>query len=150
MRKITITLLVLAASIFNGFAQGKEIKPKNNNERCVIGFYDAGLNRKDFTAAARYIGATYIQHNPKAADGPQGFRQFLEFLKINFPKSHWQFTQIFSDGNYVILHVHERLAPDDAGSAVIDIFRLDSGKIVEHWDVVQSIPAQAANKNTMF
>jgi len=50
----------------------------------------------------------------------------------------------------VILHIEAVRKPGERGSAIVDIFRLEQGKIVEHWDVIQDIPAQAANPNTMF
>jgi predicted SnoaL-like aldol condensation-catalyzing enzyme len=54
------------------------------------------------------------------------------------------------DGDFVILHVHSVREPGERGSAIIDIFKLESGKIVEHWDVIQPIPEKPANPNTMF
>lgn len=55
-----------------------------------------------------------------------------------------------ADGDLVWLHVHATNGADDRGEAVIDIFRVKDGKIVEHWDVIQPVPKEAANKNTMF
>jgi predicted SnoaL-like aldol condensation-catalyzing enzyme len=57
---------------------------------------------------------------------------------------------VFADGDYVILHVHNVPAAGARGNAIVDIFRLENGKVVEHWDVRQEIPEQAANSNTMF
>ncbi len=61
-----------------------------------------------------------------------------------------EIKRAFSDGDIVILHCHWMRSPGDRGDAVVDFFRVKDGKVVEHWDVIQSIPATAANTNTMF
>ncbi|CAG9263339.1 hypothetical protein BDI4_740030 [Burkholderia diffusa] len=108
------------------------------------------LNEKDADAALAYVGDRYVQHNPNAADGRDGFRQFVAFLRDKYPRSHSEIKRSFVDGDYVILHVHAVREPGTRGSAIMDIFRLEHGKIVEHWDVNQPVPEQAANGNTMF
>src|SRR5258708_37939737 len=76
------------------------------NKKTVLEFYEKALNQKDFEAAARYFGTRYTQHNPNAADGPEGFRAFLRFLREKFPNSKSEIKRVFADGDYVILHVH--------------------------------------------
>ena len=120
------------------------------NRQAVLAFYEKGLNQKDADAALKYIGNRYVQHNPNAADGPEGFRQFIAFLREKYPQSHSEIRKSFVDGDFVILHVHAVREPGTRGSAIIDIFKLEGGKIVEHWDVNQPIPEAAANPNTMF
>ena len=120
------------------------------NRKAVLAFYEKGLNQKDADAALAYVGNEYIQHNPGAADGREGFRQFIAFLKDKYPQSHSEIRQSFTDGNYVILHVHAVREPGTRGNAIIDIFRLDHGKIVEHWDVTQAIPEKTVSGNPMF
>ena len=105
---------------------------------------------KDFAAAQKYIGSRYTQHNPAAPDGPEGFKKFIDFLRDKYPASHSDIRHAFADGDYVILHVHAVREPNTAGSAIVDIFKLEDGKIVEHWDVIQPIPEKAANGNGMF
>ena len=61
-----------------------------------------------------------------------------------------EIKRAFVDGDYVILHSHARLSDEDRGTAVIDIFRVEDGRVVEHWDVLQAIPAESRNDNTMF
>ncbi|WP_407165619.1 nuclear transport factor 2 family protein [Bradyrhizobium sp. ORS 111] len=120
------------------------------NRKAVLAFYEKGLNQKDADAALAYVGDRYVQHNPNAADGPEGFRKFIAFLRDKFPNSHSEIKRSFVDGDYVILHVHAVREPGTRGNAIIDIFKLENGKIVEHWDAVQPIPETSANNNTMF
>ncbi|WZB74742.1 nuclear transport factor 2 family protein [Achromobacter insuavis] len=120
------------------------------NKAAVLAFYEKGLNQKDADAAVKYLGDRYIQHNPNAADGPEGFRKFVAFLRDKYPQSKSEIKRVFTDGDYVILHVHAVREPGSRGNAIIDIFRLEQGKIVEHWDAVQPIPEQSANSNGMF
>jgi len=120
------------------------------NKKVVIDFYEKGLNQKDYEAAAKDLGPRYVQHNPTALDGAEGFRKYVAFLKEKFPNSHSEIKQVFADGDYVILHVHAVREPGTLGLAIIDIFKLENGKIVEHWDAVQPIPEKSANTNTMF
>ena len=76
------------------------------NKKTVLEFYEAGLNKKDFDAAAKFFGPHYIQHNPTAPDGIEGFKAFLGFLREKFPDSRSEIKRAFANGDYVILHVH--------------------------------------------
>lgn len=116
----------------------------------VVAFYNAALNDKDAAKARTYLGDHYTQHNPVAADGVDGFVGFIGFLKTKFPANHSEIKATFVDGDKVILHVLTKRTPDSRGIAIVDIFRLEKGKIVEHWDVSQEIPEKSANTNTMF
>jgi predicted SnoaL-like aldol condensation-catalyzing enzyme len=131
-------------------ALAADAKQMEENKKIVAEFYDAALNQKDFEKASKYLGSRYTQHNPNAADGPEGLKGFLAFLKDKFPNNRSEIKRIFADGDYVIVHVHAVREPGTRGNAIIDIFRLENGKVVEHWDVVQPIPEKAANDNGMF
>ncbi len=120
------------------------------NKKIVAAFYDAAVNQKDFEKASQYLGARYTQHNPLAADGREGFKGFITFLKDKFPNNRSEIKRIFADGDYVIVHVHAVREPSTRGNAIVDIFKLENGKVVEHWDVIQPIPEKAANDNGMF
>jgi predicted SnoaL-like aldol condensation-catalyzing enzyme len=147
MRTVIYTL---AALLLLGQAARADDKQEEANKKAVVAFYEAGLNQKDFAAAQKYMGPRYTQHNPNVADGPDGLRKFLDFLREKYPQSHSDIKQAFADGDYVILHVHAKREPNAAGSAIVDIFKLENGKIVEHWDVIQPVPDKSANNNGMF
>jgi predicted SnoaL-like aldol condensation-catalyzing enzyme len=119
------------------------------NKKNVAQFYDLIINKKDFESARKYMGPRYKQHNPLVKDYPEGLAEFIEFLKANHPGAKSEIVRIFADGDYVILHVHS-LRPPNTHRAIVEIFRLENGKIDEHWDVIQEVPASSANPNTMF
>jgi predicted SnoaL-like aldol condensation-catalyzing enzyme len=152
MRRLMLgaTLGLWAALAVAGAARAEETDKETANKAAVLAFYDAALNQLDYDAAARYLGPYYKQHNPTAADGAEGLKSFIAYLKTNFPKTHSQVTMAFADGDYVILRVHAVRTPGTLGNAIVDIFRLQDGKVVEHWDSVQPVPDKPANGNTMF
>ncbi|SFQ19386.1 nuclear transport factor 2 family protein [Variovorax sp. 770b2] len=143
------TTLLLAACAQPGGGPITQAQQEANRQT-VLAFYEKGLNQKDADAALQYVGNRYVQHNPTAADGPEGFRKFIAFLREKFPKSHSDIKRSFAEGDYVILHVHAVREPGTRGNAIVDIFKLENGKIVEHWDVNQPVPETAANDNGMF
>lgn len=140
---------VLMLSLGGGAAMAGSAQ-EEANRKAVLAFYERGLNQNDADGALAYVGDRYVQHNPNAADGPEGFRKFIGFLREKFPNSHSEIKRSFVDGDYVILHVNAVREPGTKGNAIVDIFKLENGKIVEHWDVVQPIPENPANNNTMF
>ena len=120
------------------------------NKRTVQEFYDFLINKKDFKSASKYIGNRYIQHNPLVAEGPEGLKAFVDFLKSDYPDAKSEIKRIFAEGDYVIIHVHSVRVPNTRGRAIFDLFKLENGKIVEHWDTIQEIPESSANANGMF
>lgn len=121
------------------------------NKKIAIAFYEKLINEFDAEGAfAQYGGQTYIQHTPVIKDGREGVTEFISWLRSNYPESHMEIRRAFSDGNMVILHSHWVRSPGERGDAVVDFFRVENGKVVEHWDVIQPIPATSANSNTMI
>jgi predicted SnoaL-like aldol condensation-catalyzing enzyme len=139
------TLVLTAHSVYSADAQQSE-----SNKQKVVEFYEKALNQKDFEAASKYLGARYTQHNPLVPDGPEGLKGFIQFLRDKFPNARYEIKRVFADGDYVILHIHGVREPGTRGRAVVDIFKLENGKIVEHWDVIQDVPENTANANGMF
>ncbi len=120
-------------------------------KQTVRDFYDIAFNQHNAElAASKYIGEEYRQHNPTAPDGRQAFVGFVSGFVKQFPALHVEIKRLVAEGDLVAVHSHMKVNLSDRGSAVMDIFRLKDGKIVEHWDVLQPIPEKPANSNTMF
>ena len=125
--------------------------PQLEQNKQVVREWNELLNqRRPEEAVARYLGSGYRQHNPGAADGPEPFIAFVKWFAQTYPTFRVEPKRIVAEGDLVVLHSHLIREPGDRGMAVVDIFRMEDGKVVEHWDVVQEVPETAANDNTMF
>ncbi|MEK4915992.1 nuclear transport factor 2 family protein [Bacillus sp. FSL E2-8887] len=127
-----------------------DVTEKEKNKKMVVDFYNEVFNKHNIDIIPKYVSEDYQQHNPFVADGRKSFMDFFKEDFVKNPNSSAEIKRVVAEGNTVALHVHSRANSQDKGVAIVDIFRIKNGKIVEHWDVIQEIPSEAANDNTMF
>lgn len=131
----------------------RNLAQEEANKALVIKFYDEVFNKHDLKETPyKYLAENLIQHNPGVPDGRQGFIDRLAPIFEKAPQRGSRLIRAVAEGDLVWTHMHSTENPSDRGRAIMDIFRVKDGKIVEHWDVVQPIPEpeKAKNSNGMF
>ena len=121
------------------------------NKALVTKAYQELFGDADLTALDRYWADEYIQHNPSMTDGREAVKTFLQGLGIDsWPKHQVKFERVIAEGDLVMLQTAQPASDTSPGTVIVDIFRVANGKIAEHWDVIQQIPADATNPRTMY
>jgi predicted SnoaL-like aldol condensation-catalyzing enzyme len=100
------------------------------------------------TAFARFVSPDYIQHNPGLPDGPEAAVEGLE-PKFRAEGARFEVQRILVDGDLAVVHL-KASRPGGPDTAVADFYRIEGGRLVEHWDVLQPVPPVSANDHPMF
>lgn len=105
------------------------------NKEVVLQFYDEVFNGWDLSGLDRFMRDDYMQHNATVADGKEGFIAFAEkFLAL---KPHMEIQKILENEDHVAVFFKCTLGANGMVNKVVDIYRLEDGKLAEHWDVVE-------------
>jgi len=118
------------------------------NKKMVADFYQSLFGDKNQAAIDQYISDTYIQHNPSLPDGRDALKKAVAVWFKGQPKDTVDVKHLGADGNFVYIHTKAKMG--NKTYSILDIFRVDNGKITEHWDVMQEVPAKSANAHPMF
>jgi predicted SnoaL-like aldol condensation-catalyzing enzyme len=148
LKSLALCMLVAAATL--AIAPARAAGPQSNKDIVVAFFRMMFQDRNIDEAVRRYVGPSYTQHNPYMQDGVGPMVDFFPAYFEQHPQSVVEIKRVIAEGDLVMIHNLWRDSPEDRGQAVVDIFRVENGKIVEHWDVSQEIPENPANKNGMF
>jgi predicted SnoaL-like aldol condensation-catalyzing enzyme len=147
---LAATMVVAACTAADKGGDAQAALEEANKEKALY-CMDLLFNKKDFDKSREECwGETYIQHNPNAPDGREALFAFMgPFFAAN-PDLRIDLKRVAAEGDLVWIHYNNKPNPDALGLAVVDILRMQDGKFVEHWDVVQPVPVDSANDNTMF
>ncbi|MGJ8732049.1 MAG: nuclear transport factor 2 family protein [Cellulophaga sp.] len=134
-------------TMIDGATEIKDLDKTEENKELVAKFVTDILVNGDMSKLAQYFdGDNYIQHNPNIGDKLSGLGAALESMAqqgifMKYSKIH----MVLGQGNFVLTVSEGNLGEEH--NAFYDLFRIEEGKIAEHWDVIQNIPAKADWKN---
>lgn len=145
MKKIVkiAALVLLSLGVSVVYASNNQAKINKEN---VVALFKA----PDFKTASQYLDPSYIEHDPTAKPGIEGVKHYLETRAQEYPYYKVEIKRVIVDGNIVAIYAHEIMKPGEKGRALVDIYKLKNGKVVEHWDVIQPIAEASNNSVGMF
>ncbi len=147
---VAVVMVLSMNSIFAAQAATRDIAKEEANRQLVLDFYERVFNGHDVEGGVASMADEYRQHNPHIQSGKKAFVAFFKDLFAKNPQARAQVVHVAADGDLVWIHAHIVNDPNDRGFAVVDIFRVKNGRLVEHWDVMQAVPEHSANGNSMF
>lgn len=150
MKAAVFSLAVLGA-VLAGWSTAsaktaQELQQEDGNRKLVLSLFSA----TNPDAITNLMADDYKQHNPTIHDGKAGAVEFFTEQFKKYPNSKVDVAHVAADGDLVWVHGHLIRYPNDPGIALLDIFRVKNGKLVEHWDIMEPVPTSSANSNSMF
>lgn len=122
---------------------------QETNKKIAQTAYQRIFGDLDMSGVDEFMSKNFIQHNPTLPDGRDGVKSVLQMLiSQGVPKQEIQFKHIVAQDDIVILHTRYEMAGKKW--RFIDIYRIENGKLAEHWDAMMQQPDQPANNNSMF
>jgi predicted SnoaL-like aldol condensation-catalyzing enzyme len=118
------------------------------NKTLVAEFAQKVLIERDYQAVENYVAPDFAQHNPEAADGLEGIETALAvWATQGRPLVHRRIHRMVGQGNFVLT-----VAEGEFGVpvALYELWRVEDGRIVEHWDVIQPVPFEMPHGNGFF
>lgn len=132
----------------DGTTEVTDLDKTETNKKVITDFITNVLLNGEMDKVTTYINPkNYAQHNPAVADGLEGFGAAMKYfadngLVMEYKKLH----KVLGQGNFV-LAISEGKFGKGEHTSFYDLFRLENGQIVEHWDVIETITAEANRKN---
>ncbi len=121
-----------------------------HNKELVMRFLNEFMIAHKVDVLDDLLGPTYKQHNPGLGHGKAELIKFFQDFWEIHPWPGYYLKRIIAENDLVAIHYHFQPDPDEAGYAIVDIFRIEDGKLAEHWDVCQTMPEKSKNNSPMF
>lgn len=151
---LVILAIILATQLMGASAQKNDSEKMNEeqNKAIILRVYDEAFGQGKTEVVREFFSENYIQHNPMVPNGPEGLIGYIQMLKSSSPTPVITVKHILADGDLVAVHRQSSTTPDNesTGQAGFDLYRLDNGTVMEHWDMIQNVSAKTASGNSMF
>ncbi|MGW8331409.1 nuclear transport factor 2 family protein [Streptomyces sp. NPDC055897] len=122
----------------------------NHHVQLVRDYIENIWNEGQTERADEYLAERLIQHNPNLPDGRKPLVEFIEGFRKQLPEARFEIRRIAGDDGLVFTHSHFRPQPGHRGMVVVDVFRIDDGRIVEHWDVREDVPETTVSGHDVY
>ncbi len=130
---------------FNDHLQESWTQQETDNAKVVVDFFQHLMNEHDFEYTLKHYGeGSYLQHNRAIPNDVPGLISYVKNVTKRFPEYAFDVKRIIVSGDFVVLHSHatfkaKHRANEKKGFIITDTFRLENGKLAEHWDAIQPI-----------
>lgn len=121
-----------------------------HNKKLVMRFLNEFMIGHDIKVLDELLGPAYTQHNPGLGHGKKELIKFFQDFWEIYPRPGYYLKRIIAENDLVAIHYHFQPDPNEKGYAIVDIFRIEDGKLAEHWDVCQDMPEKSLNDSPMF
>jgi predicted SnoaL-like aldol condensation-catalyzing enzyme len=122
----------------------------DTNKKAAVSFLQLASSGKVSEANVKYVGEDFKHHNPFFEGTADALQAGMIANSQQNPDKVFEVKRVIAEGDFVVTHSHVQQKPEDRGAAVVHIFRFEGGKIVELWDLGQSVPEESPNENGMF
>src|SRR3981081_2974361 len=117
---------------------------ESKNKALVLEAFDTLFNKRDYEAAAPVWSDTYIQHSAHIKPGRDGL---FNLIRSSPDALRYEHQLIVAEGDYVIVHGRFSGHGPPVASIAADIFRIENGRLAEHWDVLENEATKAESKS---
>ena len=121
-----------------------------HNKELVMRFLNEFMIAHKTEVLDDLLGPQYTQHNPGLGHGKAELIKFFQDFWEIHPWPGYYLKRTIAENDLVAIHYHFQPDPDEDGYAIVDIFRIEDGKLAEHWDVCQKMPEKSKNNSPMF
>jgi predicted SnoaL-like aldol condensation-catalyzing enzyme len=119
-------------------------------KEAAVDFMNLVVKGKIQEAYRKHIADDFIHHNAHFKGDRQSLMNAMEENHIRNPDKILAIKHTLRDGDLVAIHSHIKMNPEDKGGAVVHIFRFKNSRVVELWDLGETVPAETVNENGMF